>query len=69
MKPMLTATNLHKSYRRDRVVVPVLRGLNLDVRQGEFLSVIGASGSAIGSSTSLANFRAASCSAPRSRVR
>jgi lipoprotein-releasing system ATP-binding protein len=45
MEPMLTATNLHKSYRRDKVVVPVLRGLDLDVQPGEFLSVIGASGS------------------------
>ena len=42
---MLTATNLHKSYRRHKVVVPVLRGLDLEVRPGEFLSVIGASGS------------------------
>ncbi|HEX4589689.1 MAG TPA: ABC transporter ATP-binding protein [Gemmataceae bacterium] len=42
---MLTATNLHKSYRRHKNVVPVLRGLDLDVHAGEFLSVIGASGS------------------------
>src|SRR5438067_10270665 len=42
---MLTATNLHKSYRRHKNVVPVLRGLDLDVHPGEFLSVIGASGS------------------------
>jgi lipoprotein-releasing system ATP-binding protein len=42
---MLTATNLHKSYRRHKNVVPVLRGLDLDVRPGEFLSVIGVSGS------------------------
>jgi lipoprotein-releasing system ATP-binding protein len=42
---MLTATNLHKSYRRHKVVVPVLRGLDLEVHPGEFLSVIGASGS------------------------
>lgn len=42
---MLTAANLHKSYRRDKVVVPVLRGLDLDVHPGEFLSIIGASGS------------------------
>jgi len=42
---MLSATNLHKSYRRHKVVVPVLRGLDLEVRPGEFLSVIGASGS------------------------
>jgi len=42
---MLTATNLHKSYRRHNVVVPVLPGLDLEAHPGEFLSVIGASGS------------------------
>src|SRR6058998_1880367 len=42
---MLNASNLHKSYRRDKVVVPVLRGLDFEVQPGEFLSVIGASGS------------------------
>jgi lipoprotein-releasing system ATP-binding protein len=42
---MLTAENLHKTYRRDSVAVPVLRGLDLEVRPGEFLSVVGASGS------------------------
>src|SRR3954469_6555225 len=42
---MLNAANLHKSYRRDKVVVPVLRGLDLHVQAGEFLSVVGASGS------------------------
>lgn len=42
---MLTAANLHKSYRRHKNVVPVLRGLDLDVHPGEFLSIIGASGS------------------------
>jgi lipoprotein-releasing system ATP-binding protein len=42
---MLTASNLHKSYSRHKNVVPVLRGLDLDVRPGEFLSIIGASGS------------------------
>src|SRR3954468_22969197 len=41
---MLEAKNLYKSYRRDAVIVPVLRGVDLSVRSGEFLSVIGASG-------------------------
>jgi lipoprotein-releasing system ATP-binding protein len=41
---MLEAKNLHKSYRRDAVVVPVLRGVDLNVAEGEFLSIIGASG-------------------------
>ncbi|MBX9622785.1 MAG: ABC transporter ATP-binding protein [Gemmataceae bacterium] len=42
---MLRAENLKKAYRRHAVTVPVLNGLNLDVRAGEFLSVVGASGS------------------------
>jgi lipoprotein-releasing system ATP-binding protein len=42
---MLSATNLHKTYRRHTTPVPVLRGLDLEVHPGEFLSVIGASGS------------------------
>ena len=37
--PILTATNLHKTYRRDAVKVPVLQGLDLEVYPGEFLSV------------------------------
>ena len=42
---MLTAENLSKTYRRHAVAVRVLNGLNLEVRTGEFLSVVGASGS------------------------
>src|SRR5690349_20493708 len=49
--PLLSAGNLHKTYRRNAERVEVLRGLNLDVYEGEFLSVIGASGS--GKSTML----------------
>ena len=42
---MLVAENLHKTYRRHAVQVRVLNGLNLEVKTGEFLSVVGASGS------------------------
>src|SRR5947209_16526107 len=42
---MLTATNLHKTYHKDAVKVPVLQGLDLDVETGEFMSIVGASGS------------------------
>jgi lipoprotein-releasing system ATP-binding protein len=42
---MLVAENLHKTYRRHAVEVRVLNGLNLEVKTGEFLSVVGASGS------------------------
>jgi lipoprotein-releasing system ATP-binding protein len=42
---VLVATNLHKTYRRNAEQVKVLLGVNLEVHDGEFLSVIGASGS------------------------
>src|SRR5947208_3760295 len=42
---MLTAVNLQKTYRRHAVQVRVLNGLDLEVRAGEFLSIVGASGS------------------------
>jgi lipoprotein-releasing system ATP-binding protein len=48
---MLRAQNLHKTYKKDAVEVPVLRGVDLEVEPGEFLSVVGASGS--GKSTML----------------
>ena len=43
--PLLSASNLHKTYHKDAVAVPVLRGLDLDLYPGEFLSVAGVSGS------------------------
>jgi lipoprotein-releasing system ATP-binding protein len=43
--PLLSAVNLHKTYRKNAVVVPVLGGLDLTVHAGEFLSIVGASGS------------------------
>ena len=49
--PLLSAVNLHKSYGKNAARVEVLRGLNLDVHEGEFVSVLGASGS--GKSTML----------------
>lgn len=42
---MLQAVNIHKSYRRHAVEVKVLNGLNLEVKTGEFLSIVGVSGS------------------------
>src|SRR5438128_975361 len=43
--PLLCARDLHKTYHKDAVEVPVLAGLDIDVQAGEFLSVVGASGS------------------------
>jgi len=48
---LLSAEDLYKTYRKHANSVEVLRGLDLDVHEGEFLSVIGASGS--GKSTML----------------
>lgn len=42
---ILRASGVHKTYRLDRVAVPVLRGVDLDVREGEFVAILGASGS------------------------
>src|SRR4029079_18428786 len=41
----LAARDLWKRYHKGRVEIPVLRGVNLEVRQGEFLSIMGQSGS------------------------
>jgi lipoprotein-releasing system ATP-binding protein len=41
----LAAQGLKKSYRKAQVEIPVLRGVDLDVRRGEFLSIVGQSGS------------------------
>jgi lipoprotein-releasing system ATP-binding protein len=50
-QPLLSAVNLHKTYVKHANKICVLRGLDLDVCEGEFLSVIGNSGS--GKSTML----------------
>jgi len=49
--PLLRAIKLHKTYVKHANKIQVLRGLDLDVCDGEFLSVIGNSGS--GKSTML----------------
>ncbi|MBY0528036.1 MAG: ABC transporter ATP-binding protein [Gemmataceae bacterium] len=42
---MLTAIDLHKTYRKNAEKVRVLRGLDLEVHPGEFLGITGFSGS------------------------
>jgi lipoprotein-releasing system ATP-binding protein len=49
--PLLSAVDLHKTYRKYANTIDVLRGVCLDVHEGEFVTVIGASGS--GKSTML----------------
>lgn len=41
----LAAVGLKKRYRKGQVEIPVLQGVDLQVRQGEFLAIIGQSGS------------------------
>ncbi len=36
---------VHKVYHRDKIEIPVLQGINLEVREGEFLALMGPSGS------------------------
>ena len=43
--PLLTVSDLHKSYRKSKVVIPVLKGVDLEIDRGEFVSIIGQSGS------------------------
>ncbi len=42
---LLTARNVHKTYRKHAIQVPVLTGVDLDTAEGEFLAIVGASGS------------------------
>ena len=44
-KPVISISDLRKVYKLGEVDVPALRGVNLDVPEGEFLAVVGPSGS------------------------
>lgn len=44
MRNILSAENLVKTYRIGKVDVPALRGVSLDVQEGEFLGIMGPSG-------------------------
>jgi len=45
MTAHLTAQGLYKGYRKGKIEVPVLRGVDLEVEHGEMVAVVGASGS------------------------
>src|SRR5262245_18838832 len=42
--PLLTARGLQKSYRKGKLVVPVLKGVDFSIREGGFKAVVGQSG-------------------------
>jgi lipoprotein-releasing system ATP-binding protein len=42
---LLSARDLYKTYHLGRVSVPVLKGASLDVKEGEWVAILGASGS------------------------
>jgi putative ABC transport system ATP-binding protein len=42
---MITLTNIHKSYHMGSNSLHVLKGIDLEIRQGEFVSIMGSSGS------------------------
>ncbi|MFA5318309.1 MAG: ATP-binding cassette domain-containing protein, partial [Patescibacteria group bacterium] len=44
-KNLIEIKNLHKQYETEGVVTKVLHGLNFDIKEGEFLAIMGPSGS------------------------
>ncbi|MGH9756544.1 MAG: ABC transporter ATP-binding protein, partial [Candidatus Acidiferrales bacterium] len=44
MEPILKTENLWKIYRTGKVDVPALRGVNIEILPGEFVSIMGPSG-------------------------
>ena len=42
---IMSVNNLHKSYRKSKLEVPVLRGVDLSIKEGSFTAIIGQSGS------------------------
>ena len=49
--PLITLTHIHKIYKMGDVEIHALHGISLQIRRGEFLAIMGASGS--GKSTTM----------------
>ncbi|MCK5597666.1 MAG: ATP-binding cassette domain-containing protein, partial [Candidatus Eisenbacteria sp.] len=45
MTPFVLTRDLCKTYQKGTVPVPVLQGVSLDIAKGEYVSVVGRSGS------------------------
>ena len=43
--PLIHVQDLYKSYQRDSLEIPVLRDINLEIAEGEFIAFMGPSGS------------------------
>lgn len=44
LTPLLKATNVHKSFRRGSETIPVLKGIDFELNEGEMVAITGASG-------------------------
>lgn len=42
--PMIKVTNLHKSFSMGAYELPVLKGIDLEIKRGELIAIVGASG-------------------------
>jgi putative ABC transport system ATP-binding protein len=44
-EPIVAIRDLYKEFHRDEITIPVLMGINLDLRSGEYMALMGPSGS------------------------